>query len=220
MSEHAHPIFARLYDPIMAGAERTVLVEHREYLAEGLDGRVLDVGTGTGAMFPYFEDSSVELHAIEPDPHMRAQARERAADLDIDLSLVDGEAESLPFEDRSFDAVISALVFCTVPDPEAGAAEIARVLEPTGEFRFLEHVRAAGPLGRVHDAATPVWETVAGGCQLNRETGEHFLSMNEFTVTDFERFEGSVGLAPMVRGRLVRRPELPGAFDRLFDLVG
>lgn len=205
MTDHGHPILARLYDPVMAGAERTVLVEHREYLSTDLSGRVLDLGAGTGALFPYLQGADIEVHAVEPDPHMRARASERAAELEMTVNLVDAEAESLPYDDAAFDFVISSLVFCTVQDPVAGLDEVARVLGDGGEFRFLEHVRGEGLAGRVHDVAAPAWHAAAGGCHLDRRTGALFRDSDLFTTVDYERFEGSLGLMPMLRGRLRRR---------------
>lgn len=220
MTDHAHPIFAQLYDPVMAGAERTVMIDHREYLAAGLEGRVLDLGAGTGAMFPYFAETDATVHAVEPDPHMRSQAHDRASRLDLDVTIVDGDAETLPFDEGSFDAVVSSLVFCTVPDAEAGLSEVARVLDSGGEFRFLEHVRGEGFAGRIHDVAAPAWHTVAGGCHLNRETGRLFQEDDRFELLGFDRFDGSTGLMPMVRGRLRRSPRRQSRLDRLFGLVG
>jgi hypothetical protein len=50
-------LFAALYDPVTGVVERTLFAEPRAALADGLSGRVLDLGTGTGAMCPYYADS-------------------------------------------------------------------------------------------------------------------------------------------------------------------
>lgn len=206
MSNPEHPLVARLYDPVMTVAERTTFPPHREYLVDGLSGRVLDLGAGTGAMFPYFaEIEGIDLFAIEPDPHMRTQARARASSLDLDVELLDAGGESLPFADGSFDAVVASLVFCTIPDHEAALSEVARVLKPGGEFRFLEHVRGDGVYGKAHDLVAPAWHTVAGGCHLNRETDRLFRTDERFRLAEYEQIAG--GLMPMVRGRLVRKDE-------------
>lgn len=196
-----HPVVARLYDTVMAVPERTIMPDHRNALAADLSGRVLEIGAGTGAMFSYY-DESVDLHAVEPDPHMRRQASERAADLAVDVSLSDASAETLPYDDDSVDSVVASLVFCTIPDHEAALSEVARVLRPGGEFRFLEHVRGDGATGRAHDLFAPAWHAVAGGCHLNRETGELFQRDDRFQLLAYDRFDGVV---PMVRGRMRRR---------------
>lgn len=203
MSSDSHPIVARLYDAVMALPERTMLPEHREALAADLSGRVLEIGAGTGAMLSYYDDG-VDLHAIEPDPHMRAQAVEQADQLGRTIEIADAGGELLPYEDDSFDAVVASLVFCTIPDHEAALSEVARVLKPGGEFRFLEHVRAEGNLGTVHDALMPAWHAVAGGCHLNRETGELFQRDDRFRLDSYNRRSGVV---PIVRGRMTRKSD-------------
>lgn len=60
MTEPSYPIFARLYDPVVKPAERTVLAEHRSYLVDEISGTVLDLGAGTGAMFPYFGEATAD----------------------------------------------------------------------------------------------------------------------------------------------------------------
>ncbi len=205
----------------MALPERFILPSHREYLVSELSGRVLDLGAGTGALFPYFADQqartdNLDVHAIEPDPHMRRQAQEAADELDLDVTIADGRGELLPYEDRSLDAVIASLVFCTIPDPDAALSEVARVLRPGGEFRFLEHVRADGVMGRVHDTLAPVWHVAAGGCHLNRETGNRFQEDDRFALVEFNRY--SSPFTPLIRGRLRRRTEplnIRGTLDRV-----
>lgn len=212
MTDPSHPIFARLYDPVMRPAERTVLTEHRRYLVDGISGAVLDLGAGTGAMFPYFKEATadsanVTLYAVEPDPHMRRQADERARKLGLDIEIESAGAEALPFADNSFDIVIASLVFCTIPDFDIALSEVARVLKPGGEFRFLEHVRGEGTVGVVHDLLAPAWQTVAGGCHLNRETDEIFRTDERFELVDYTRLQTVSQVVPVVRGTLERRRE-------------
>lgn len=213
MNETDHPLFARIYDPMMAIPERLFLAEHREYLVEGLSGAVLDVGAGTGVMFDYVAsaaegDGDVTFHAIEPDPHMRSQAVEEAESVGLDVDIADASAEQLPYENDTFDVVMASFVFCTIPDEEAALDEVARVLRPGGEFRFVEHVRGSGLNGHLHRALAPGWYHVAGGCHLDRQTGELFRRDERFELLDFRRFEsGPASLLPVVRGRLQLRTD-------------
>jgi SAM-dependent methyltransferase len=220
VSDLDRPVFARLYDPVMHIAERTVLGEHREYLAANLSGRVLEIGAGTGAMFPYLADAAdsgtISLHAIEPDKHMRRRAHDRADSLGLDVELSDARGENLPYDDGAFDTVITSFVFCTIPDHEQALSEVPRVLKPGGEFRFVEHVRGERIVGTVHDALAPAWHAVAGGCHLNRDTGELFLRDDRFKPTDYTRQESGVSaLLPVVRGTLERKSE-----SSLRDVIG
>ncbi|WP_049988926.1 class I SAM-dependent methyltransferase [Natrinema salifodinae] len=204
-----HPVFAALYD--RCTPDRFLLGPHREYLAADLSGRVLDLGAGNGPMFPYAADAGaddLEYHAIDPDPNMRRRAAKKADRVGLPVHLRDARAETLPYVDDAFDVVLSGLVFCTIADPDAALDEVARVLRPGGELRFLEHVRNDGWRARAQDRLTPLWERAAGGCQLNRETVERFVGHDGFDVREIERL--GIGLfpaTPIVRGRLGRRRE-------------
>jgi len=204
--EIAHPIFATLYD---LAPESRLLAPHREYLTQDLSGRVLEVGCGNGELFPFVAeggDDDLEYHAIEPDPHMRRRAVRNAREGAVAVDLRDARAESLPYPDDAFDVVVSSLVFCTVQDAEAARSEVARVLKPGGEFRFLEHVRADGWRGAGQDALTPLWERVAAGCHLNRNTVDRFVGHEAFEAVDVDRLEfGLFPVTPIVRGTLRRR---------------
>ena len=203
----SHRLFAFVYDPVMWGLERTILPEHRRYLARDLSGSVLDLGAGTGAMFPYLDSGeNVELYGIEPDPHMRRQAKEKAAELDLDIDIRSAGAENLPFDDGTFDVVIASMVFCTIPDVDTALDEVARVLKPGGEFRFLEHVHSDGGLGKIQNLATPVWRKLAGGCHLNRETSSAFSDHSSLEIAELDRLDMGVGLVqPFIRGTAEKR---------------
>ena len=202
-----HRLFAAIYDPATAVAERTILRPHRKYLATDLGDSVLDLGAGTGAMFPYLSTTDGRtLHAIEPDPHMRQQAIAKAAELGLDIDVSEAGAESLPYADEQFDTVVASMVFCTIPDIDAALAEVSRVLKPGGEFRFFEHVHADGWRGRIQNLAAPVWRRLAGGCHLNRQTVSHLTASQSFDVLELERLDfGITPVWPFVRGRLRKR---------------
>jgi len=199
-----HPLFARLYDPLTGPAE-ALFARHRQYLGSGLSGRVLDVGTGTGATLPYLAGAETTVLGLEPDPHMRRRAAAVARATTGEVALVAGDAERLPVGDDALDAAVAALVFCTIPNPEAALDELARVLRPGAELRFFEHVGGEGAYRRVQRAATPLWSRVAGGCQLNRDTGELFAGDDRFETLESERVGPDVPpVAPFVRGKMRR----------------
>ncbi|WP_254830582.1 class I SAM-dependent methyltransferase [Haloglomus salinum] len=209
----AHPWFARLYDPVMRASEAKLFPPHREYLARDLSGDVLDLGAGTGAMLPYYETAiqsgEATITVLEPDPHMRKQAVAEARRLDIDVRVSDARAESLPFPDDSFDVVVASMVFCTIPDPAAALDEVARVLRPGGELRFLEHVAEEGWRRLAQRALAPLWSRFAGGCRLTRRTGDQFSDHAAFTVLDIQRQHlGVFPVRPFVRGTLERRDSI------------
>lgn len=207
-----HPLCAAIYDRCMWGFEATILPKHREHLAQDLSGRVLDVGSGTGAMFPYYraaieDGANIDLAGIEPDSHMRRRAERTAADLDLTVDLRGAPAEALPYPDESFDIVVAALVFCTIDRPEAALDEIARVLRPGGELRSFEHVADEGWRRRVQTAVTPVWKRILfQSCHLDRDTPALFEHHDGFDVAELDRIHEFVTpLRVMARGTLRRR---------------
>jgi ubiquinone/menaquinone biosynthesis C-methylase UbiE len=211
--EPSSPLFAAIYDPATALVERTLLRPHREYLVANLDGTVLDLGAGTGAMFPYFDsvaNAATEFHATEPDPHMRRQATEKANAQATSIRIESAPAETLPHGDATFDVVIASMVFCTIPDIEAAISEVARVLKPGGELRFFEHVIDDGWRARVQSALEPLWKPLAGGCHLTRQTGSRLVADRSFDVVEIERLNlGVTPIRPFVRGRLRKRATSP-----------
>ena len=158
---------ALLYDAFMTPLGWLGLDRARRRLVQGLSGRVLEVGTGTGLLLPAYPPSVSEVVAIDIDPEMLARARPRRPG----VSLLQADVQQLPFPDASFDTVVSCLVFCSVEDPARGLAELRRVLRPSGQLRMLEHVRSPRPtLASLQDRLNPVWSHLSGGCQLNRDT--------------------------------------------------
>ena len=113
----------------------------RETLSSA-SGRTIDLGAGTGANLGLYPDTVTELVLAEPDPHMLRKLQPKAEEAGVDAEIVEAGAESLPFEDSSFDTAVFTLVLCTVPDPAAALAEAARILKPGGRLLFVEHVRS------------------------------------------------------------------------------
>jgi ubiquinone/menaquinone biosynthesis C-methylase UbiE len=154
----------------MREAERECLAAWRTDLLGELSGAVLEVGAGTGANLAHYPDAVDRLVLCEPDAAMRR--RIDRSDPRVELS--DASAERLPFDDASFDAVVCTLVLCSVTDPAAAIAEVARVLAPGGRFVFLEHVAAEGNPGRLawQRRIEPVWKRLMGNCHLTRPTAD------------------------------------------------
>ncbi|MDP2661664.1 MAG: class I SAM-dependent methyltransferase [Dehalococcoidia bacterium] len=157
---------ASAYDRTMMLVE-WALTRHRRKLFARARGRVLEIGVGTGATLPYYPAAG-QVIGIDTSPSMLRRSGARAAGLGMDFTPIIMDAQRLAFPDGYFDTVISSLVLCSVADPHRTLCEIRRVLRPGGRALLLEHVRPAGALGKVFDAANLVWSRVA--CQLNRRT--------------------------------------------------
>ena len=206
-----HPIFAAIYDRLLAESEREGLGELRSQLLGGAGGRTLELGSGTGANLEHYTSAVTELVMTEPDPHMAKRLRARLDDerpSDVRVEVAEVGAESLPFEDASFDTVVSTLVLCTVPDAPAAVGEVHRVLKPGGRLLFLEHVRDADGTRRARwqDRLERPWGWFAGACHPNRDTGRLLAATFADVAIDRGEFPGS-GTAlvrPLISGTAVR----------------
>lgn len=168
-------LFAAIYDPFMRGAEHACLAQWRAELLKDAVGDTLEIGAGTGANAPHYPPDVRRLVLTEPDPDMLVRLKRKAV-------LVRGPrieaflaaADALPFEDASFDTVVSTLVLCSVPDVAKALAEVRRVLRPGGRLLFLEHVAADDRPARLvwQRRLEPVWRHISGNCHLTRRTGE------------------------------------------------
>lgn len=134
--------------------------------------RVLEVGVGTGKNLP-FHPPEMQITGIDLTPGMLAHAQEKAANLGLEVDLRLGDAQSLEFEDDTFDSVIATFVFCSVPDPILGMQELARVTKPNGQIILMDHVRSEKPfLGALMDIFNPMVVRMMGA-NINRRTVEN-----------------------------------------------
>jgi ubiquinone/menaquinone biosynthesis C-methylase UbiE len=181
--------FAALYDRAFQATEEAGLREMRRQTLSGATGRTIDIGAGTGANLELFPTQVTELVMAEPDPHMVKRLRAKLPGAAAEAQVVEAPAESLPFEDSSFDTVAFTLVLCTVPNPAAALAEAARVLRPDGKLLFLEHIRSedAG-LARWQDRLEKPWRFLADGCHCNRDTVAT-IEASPFSVEQVEQGE-------------------------------
>jgi ubiquinone/menaquinone biosynthesis C-methylase UbiE len=179
-------VFAAGYDRFMAGPEKAVLRQHREALIGRATGSVLEIGGGTGANLPFYDEGIAELVITEPEEPMARRLERKLAGYPLRARVVRAPAEELRFEDDRFDFVVSTLVLCTVKDPGRALAEIHRVLKPDGKLLFLEHVRSEDPaLARWQDRLEGIQVRVGHGCHPNRPTLEN-IERGSFTIAELE----------------------------------
>lgn len=177
--------------------ERVALRRAREELLAPLRGRVLELGSGTGANFPFYQEPHL-VTAVEPDHHMMQRALKSRPS---GLMLEEGYAEEIPLADASVDHVVSTLVLCSVKDPVLALGEIRRVCKPNGRLHLIEHVRGRGVPGSLHDFFTPIWSKICAGCHLNRET-MHLLRECGFQLEEEKVVFNFLG-TPFVFSRLL-----------------
>lgn len=182
--------------------------EVRTKLLADADGRVLEVGAGTGFNLPHYPDSVHELTITDELDGMLRRAERRAGEAGRNVTTARAPVESLPFEDGSFDTVVASFLLCSVVDQDRALAEIRRVLRPGGRYLFLEHVRSDDPkLAARQDRWERAWGVIGFGCHPNRDTLPRIEAV--FAIDEVERSELPVGTSlvrPYVVGRAVATP--------------
>jgi len=126
----------------MRKSEKAGLTDMRRALVGKAAGSVLEIGAGTGANLAHYGPSVPSLTVTEPDVFMLRRLERRVTGSSVSVCALRAPAEDLPFEDGTFDTVVSTLVLCGVDDQPRAVREIRRVLRPGGRFLFFEHVRA------------------------------------------------------------------------------
>jgi ubiquinone/menaquinone biosynthesis C-methylase UbiE len=205
--EVRHPLFAR-FVALTVGKEPEAARECRRRMLDGVGGRVVEVGAGTGVNFEHYPETVAEVVAVEPEPYLREKCADAAAQAALNVTVLEGVADRLPVDDESCDAAVACLVLCSVPDQARALAEIHRVLRPGGELRFYEHVisnrESRRRVQRFLDRT--FYPRVSGGCHLTRDT-RAAIDRAGFIVQRSRRFPfppGKLGI-PHILGS-ARRP--------------
>jgi len=160
----------------------------RERVCEGLEGRVVEVGFGSGLNVPYYPATVTGVAAVEPSDTGWALAGKRRAATSLPVERTGLDGESLPLADASCDAALSTFTLCTIPNVEAALAEIRRVLKPGAALHFLEHGLAPDEsVRRWQHRLDPLQQRLFGGCHLTRPIAD-LLTESGFTITDIDVF--------------------------------
>ncbi|ORB58921.1 SAM-dependent methyltransferase [Mycobacteroides saopaulense] len=169
---HRNPLFPYVYGLGMPIFDRLFYRRYRRQAMSLATGRLLIVGLGPGTDLMFVPPAVTSVAAVEPEAAMRRMAGALARRCGVDVDILDGVGESIPFPDNSFDSVHVGLVLCSVDDVPATLGEIRRVLAPAGKLIVLEHVRGDGLMGRFQDLIATPWSWLASGCEPNRRTVE------------------------------------------------
>jgi ubiquinone/menaquinone biosynthesis C-methylase UbiE len=161
------------------------LQPYRERVTAGADGRVLEVGIGSGLNLAFYPAKVREIVGLEPVPRLLSMAK-RAVPGSLHLTLVEGSAETIPLDESSIDTVVTTWTLCTIPDVQRALLEMRRVLKPSGELLFVEHGLAPEEkVRRWQNRLNPFWKRIAGGCQLNRPIRD-LIEKAGFNITEIE----------------------------------
>jgi ubiquinone/menaquinone biosynthesis C-methylase UbiE len=146
------------------------IMKQRAKVVPLAEGRVLELGLGSGLNLPFYDPAKVtSVQGVDPSAELRAIAQTAPRPEGLKVDMADGVAESLPFEDHSFDSVVCTFTLCSVHTPAAALAEARRVLKPGGRLFYCEHGLAPDPgVVRWQRRLEPLWTRIAGGCHLSR----------------------------------------------------
>jgi ubiquinone/menaquinone biosynthesis C-methylase UbiE len=143
---------------------------YRERTAGAAEGRVLDIGIGSGLNLPFYARKAREIFGLDPSLALLARAQSKALRTQTPVHLLEGSAERIPLGDHSIDTVVMTWTTCSIPEICAALEEMRRVLRRGGCLLFVEHGRAPEPrVARWQDRLDPFWQRFSGGCRLNRK---------------------------------------------------
>lgn len=170
------------YDFFMAPLEKGALAKIRKELISQAEGKVLEIGIGSGANYKYYDFNKI-TNIIGTDVKSFSTLKNNKLSK---VNYIECSAQNLPFDDNSFDTVITTLVLCSVSDVETALAEIKRVIKPKGKYLFIEHIRPHNYLGSVLNIINVLWKRNPFGCQINKKT-DIFIDKAGFSAINAKR---------------------------------
>ena len=167
MGFYSRVIFPRLCEMAL----NTPIVEkHRIDVLSAASGEILEIGFGTGLNLPHYPAQVRKITIIDPNPgmHRKAQIRVEQSGIEVDQWLISGE--QLPFDEGSFDCVVSTFTLCSIADVSRSIGEVRRVLRPGGRFLFLEHGLSPDPkVQKWQHRLNWLQRHLADNCHLDRD---------------------------------------------------
>jgi ubiquinone/menaquinone biosynthesis C-methylase UbiE len=146
------------------------VLKQREKVVPHAEGRVLEIGMGSGLNLSFYDPGRVELvFGLEPSEGMRRKAQRNLSRAPVAVEWLDLPGEEIPLDDDSVDTVVLTYTLCTIPDFRTALRQMRRVLKPGGALLFCEHGEAPDPgVRRWQQRVNPMWKRIAGGCNLDR----------------------------------------------------
>jgi ubiquinone/menaquinone biosynthesis C-methylase UbiE len=160
---------------------------YRRRLVPAAQGRVLEVGVGSGLNLLLYGDAATGVIGLDPSRKLLLIGKDALQTATPRwIASIEGSAEAIPLKDKSIDSVVTTWTLCTIPDVRAALGEMRRVLRPSGQLLFVEHGRSPDEkVRRWQDRLTPFWKRVGGGCHLNRPIDE-LLKQSGFRIEQIE----------------------------------
>jgi ubiquinone/menaquinone biosynthesis C-methylase UbiE len=164
------------------------ILKQREKVVPHCEGRVLEIGMGTGHNLSYYDPNKVDMvFGLEPAPDMVKRAKPLAEKAPFDVEFIDLPGEEIPLDDNSVDTVLLTYTLCTIPDTLKAMQNMRRVLKPGGKLIFSEHGRAPdAAVEKWQNRLNGVWGKLFGGCNINRKIPT-LIEEGGFNITDLDQ---------------------------------
>jgi len=176
-------VFPRILNHVMQDRFVTAL---RQKIVPVAKGHILEIGVGSGLNLPFYAHGVESVSALDPSQELLRMAERRVRETSFGLTFYEKSAEALPFEDKSFDTVLSTWTLCSIPDAAQALREVRRVLKPGGELLFIEHGQSPDKgVSQWQQRLNGVWKRCSGGCHLNRDI-KNLVSGSGLEITELE----------------------------------
>jgi len=185
MGIYSKYIFPLLLDWLLSTPE---MGEYRRRALAPVRGDTLEIGFGTALNLPYYPAAVTKLIGIDAENMLPGRVKTRIAKSQIAVTKIRIDATSqLPFDDRSFDSVVSTLTLCSLSETAPALVQIRRLLKPDGRFVFFEHGRSKDPeVAQRQDRFNPIQKVIGAGCNLNRPI-DRLIEAAGFDIRSLER---------------------------------
>jgi ubiquinone/menaquinone biosynthesis C-methylase UbiE len=191
MGIYSDVIIPFFYDKSM---DKPYIKEARKNILKNVSGEVLEIGFGTGLNLPHYPSSVTKLTIVDKNPGMNKQAQERISASKFKIVNKIVNSEELPFDDESFDSVVSTFTLCSIQFVDKALMEIHRTLKHDGKFFFQEHGLSNDPkIQKWQNRLNPVQKIWADGCNLNRNI-KLLIQEAGFKVIEFKNYFLKKGL--------------------------
>lgn len=185
MGFYTHVVFPRLCDLLL---NRPLVARHRRELLADAHGDVLEIGFGTGLNLPFYPQGVRRITTVDPNFGMHSLARRRIkkSGIAVDQRVLSGER--LPFDNGTFDCVVSTFTLCSIAGVGEALGEAYRVLKPGGRFLFFEHGISPEPnVQKWQHRLNWLEMRLADGCRLDRDI-RGIVTAQPFSTVQIDQF--------------------------------
>jgi ubiquinone/menaquinone biosynthesis C-methylase UbiE len=164
------------------------VARQREKVVPLAEGRVLEIGIGSGLNLPFYDKTKVdEIWGLDPSEELSEMARTVATQEGMKVNFISSGAEEIPLPDDHFDSVLITYTMCTIPEVIRANTEIRRVLKDQGKMIFCEHgVAPDDNIRKWQKRINPFWGKIAGGCNINRNIPS-LIQESGFDIVEMEK---------------------------------